>query len=157
MEALKAEIAKKRKLLEEKKLLAGNKKYMRRSELLADDEKKSDSESNPNKAPVASGDDKPEDTLVNQDSAHTNMSRLEVIRRLRDFGEPIFLFAESELDAFKRLRKCEISKPEANRGYRNDFQAAMNEVDDAYLKEILTTKPEQSAVGDADKGTSQDR
>lgn len=35
----------------------------------------------------------------------------------------------------------EISTPEINLGYRNDFQQAMEEVDQAYLQEILTDNP----------------
>lgn len=51
--------------------------------------------------------------------------------------EPISYFGESDSEAFHRLRKCEISEPEVNRGFRNDFQEAMEQVDAAYLAEIL--------------------
>lgn len=70
--------------------------------------------------------------------------RAEVIKRLRERGEPILLFAENELDAFRRLRQCEISEPEINRGFRNDFQEAMEEVSQAYLAEILETGTENT-------------
>ena len=43
------------------------------------------------------------------------LPREEVIRRLRDRNEPILLFAETEIEAFRRLRKLEISEPEINR------------------------------------------
>lgn len=43
------------------------------------------------------------------------LPRREVIRRLRDRGEPILLFGESELQAFQRLRRCEILEPEMNK------------------------------------------
>ena len=43
------------------------------------------------------------------------LPRKEVIRRLRERGEPILLFGETEIQAFKRLRKCEISEPELNK------------------------------------------
>lgn len=49
------------------------------------------------------------------DAEHVLLPRNEVITRLRERGEPILLFGESEVDAFKRLRKCEISEPEVNR------------------------------------------
>lgn len=56
------------------------------------------------------------DTSSTSNNAEGNvLPRNEVITRLRDRGEPILLFGESELDAFKRLRKCEISEPEINR------------------------------------------
>ena len=43
------------------------------------------------------------------------LPRKEVLRRLRDRNEPILLFGENEIEAFKRLRKLEISEPEINR------------------------------------------
>lgn len=73
------------------------------------------------------------------------MPRIEVIRRLRDRGEPIFLFGESDLDAFQRLRHIEITQPEANHGFRNDFQDAMDEVDQQYLDEILAASESKAA------------
>lgn len=48
-------------------------------------------------------------------SEHMVLPRNEVITRLRDRCEAILLFGETELDAFKRLRKCEILEPEINR------------------------------------------
>ena len=46
---------------------------------------------------------------------HVTLSRKEVINRLRERGEPIILYSETELEAFKRLRKCEILEPEINK------------------------------------------
>lgn len=43
------------------------------------------------------------------------LPRTEVIQRLRDRGEPILFFGELELEAFRRLRRCEILEPEVNR------------------------------------------
>lgn len=40
---------------------------------------------------------------------------VQVIRRLRERGEPIRLFGESDYDAFQRLRKIEILAPEVNK------------------------------------------
>ena len=55
-------------------------------------------------------------TVLEEDGvAITVLPRKEVIRRLRDRNEPILLFGETELVAFKRLRKLEISEPEINR------------------------------------------
>ncbi|KAL7024087.1 hypothetical protein ACKWTF_012900 [Chironomus riparius] len=70
-----------------------------------------------------------------------SLPRSEVIRKLRERGEPILLYAESEVDSCHRLRRLEISAPEVNRGFRNDFQEAMEEVDQAYLQEILSDNP----------------
>lgn len=71
----------------------------------------------------------------------TNLPRSEVIRKLRERGEPILLFGESQIDSCYRLRLLEISAPEMQNGYRNDFQEAMDEVDQVYLQELLTDNP----------------
>lgn len=55
-----------------------------------------------------------EESITDSSSEHL-LSRQEVIRRLRERGEPILLFGESEIEAFKRLRKCEILEPEVNK------------------------------------------
>lgn len=52
---------------------------------------------------------------VTDSSSEHLLSRQEVIRRLRERTEPILLFGESEIEAFKRLRKCEILEPEVNK------------------------------------------
>lgn len=46
---------------------------------------------------------------------HSILPRPEVITRLRDRNEPITLFGESEVDAFRRLRKYELLEPEVNK------------------------------------------
>lgn len=55
------------------------------------------------------------DESNNATSEKHTLSRKEVIRRLRDRGEPITLFGESELDSFKRLRRSELAEPESNK------------------------------------------
>lgn len=55
-----------------------------------------------------------EESVTDSSSEHL-LSRQEVIRRLRERTEPILLFGESEIEAFKRLRKCEILEPEVNK------------------------------------------
>lgn len=55
-----------------------------------------------------------EEHVTDSSSEHL-LSRQEVRRRLRERGEPILLFGESEIEAFKRLRKCEILEPEVNK------------------------------------------
>lgn len=88
---------------------------------------------------MSKSEDNTENSSNEFDKSTQVLPRTEVIRRLRERMEPILLFGESEYDAFKRLRQYEISEPEVNRGFRNDFQEAMDEVDQAYLDEILKT------------------
>lgn len=73
------------------------------------------------------------------------------------------LFGESEAEAFQRLRRLEILEPDVDRGFRNDFQEAMEKVDQDFLDEILkangTTKDGKSVndVKVEDEGTSIDK
>lgn len=54
---------------------------------------------------------------------------VQVIRRLRERGEPIRLFGESDYDAFQRLRKIEILTPEVNKvGLSNSQYEAQHPV-----------------------------
>lgn len=69
-------------------------------------------------------------------SAVAMLPRKEVIRRLRERSQPIKLFGETDYDVFLRLRKLEVCEPEMDRGLRNDFQEAMDKVDQDYLNEI---------------------
>ncbi len=72
-----------------------------------------------------------------------------MIRRLRERNEPIRLFAESDIESFQRLRKLEILEPEVNKGMRNDFKAALDEVDAAFLSEIRKNVEEGKAIVDS--------
>lgn len=143
VDVLKAEIEKKRKLLEEKKLLHPAKKYFKRGDLLnaleadywakhkekhKDDD---DYENERNTSRLEAQKDNQEDIIL---------PRKEVIRRLKERGEPILYFGETEQEAFQRLRRLEILEPEVDRGFRNDFQEAMERVDQAYLDEILKSQ-----------------
>ncbi|XP_066599837.1 pre-mRNA-splicing factor 18 [Prorops nasuta] len=141
MEILKAEIMKKRKELEES-YTQNNKKYFKRSELSSkDNDKKIDNKSS-NIVEKSNENCQLEQSIGNINTEQLTLSRAEVIRRLRERGEPIKLYGETEIEAFKRLRKCEIQEPEVNKGFRNDFQEAMEQVDQAYLNEILaSSKP----------------
>lgn len=148
MDILKAEIARKRKLLEEKKLVDENKKYFKRGDLIEEEKKEYikkylATETQHNDPQSASFTGSFEYPMSSKDPTLElmNLPRSEVIRKLRERGVPILLFGESEVDSCHRLRQLEISAPEVNRGFRNDFQEAMEEVDQAYLQEILSDNP----------------
>ncbi|XP_073184826.1 pre-mRNA-splicing factor 18 isoform X3 [Lepidochelys kempii] len=143
MDILKAEISRKRQLLEEKELVGGNRKYFKRSELAKKEEAayfercgyKVQQEEEEEK-PVTSSNPGLELELAEEKLPMT-LSRQEVIRRLRERGEPIRLFGETDYDAFQRLRKIEILAPEVNKGLRNDLKAALDKIDQQYLNEIV--------------------
>lgn len=96
-------------------------------------------------SPTKSNKEEPRTTAeVTEDIAE--LPRNEVIRKLRERGEPIILFGENEHDSCRRLRQLEINAPEVVKGFRNDFQEAMEEVDQAFLNELL-----HDGQGTADK------
>ncbi|MCL4140978.1 UNVERIFIED_CONTAM: hypothetical protein GTU68_042481, partial [Idotea baltica] len=149
LKALKEEIQRKKRDLEESKVLTNERKYFKRGDLdtaLYGDQSKED-------LPSDSTDQQDGDELAaaskseDMDQGPT-LPRQEVVRRLREREEPIFLFGEEEVDAFRRLRRLEIIEPEINRGFRNDFQEALERVDRAYLNEILKTADEKTIAKD---------
>uniref|UniRef100_A0AAY4B1U0 Pre-mRNA-splicing factor 18 n=1 Tax=Denticeps clupeoides TaxID=299321 RepID=A0AAY4B1U0_9TELE len=117
MDILKAEIERKRKMVQEKELVSLEKKV---------EETKPSTSSNP----VL-------ELELTEEKLPMTLSRQEVIRRLRERGEPVRLFSESDYEAFQRLRKIEILAPEVNKGLRNDLKAAMDKIDQQYLNEIV--------------------
>ncbi|XP_075209787.1 pre-mRNA processing factor 18 [Lycorma delicatula] len=150
---IRAEIERKKRQLLESNIIQPNKKYFKRSELVAKQEEEykkkygiTDAETKNENTKNADG----RKSAADEGSELTNLSRREVVRRLRERGEPILLFGETELDAFKRLRRCEILEPEVNKGFRNDFQEAMEKVEEDYLDEILasTAKSGDSSQSD---------
>lgn len=58
------------------------------------------------------------------------LPRKEVIRRLRERAQPIRVFGESDEDSYLRLKQLEISEPDSSNGMVNDFQAALDKVND---------------------------
>ncbi|KAM5235832.1 pre-mRNA-splicing factor 18 isoform 4-T4 [Ctenodactylus gundi] len=152
MDVLKSEILRKRQLVEDRNLLVENKKYFKRSELTKKEEEayfercgykpiseKPSGEIQPkeeDQKPLTSSNPVLELELAEEKLPMT-LSRQEVIRRLRERGEPVRLFGETDYDAFQRLRKIEILTPEVNKGLRNDLKAALDKIDQQYLNEIV--------------------
>ncbi|XP_030646289.1 pre-mRNA-splicing factor 18 isoform X2 [Chanos chanos] len=142
MDILKAEIARKRKLVEERELVDDSKRFFKRAELARKEEEDYYKRCGYKEKKV---EDPPPSTSTNpvleleltEEKLPMTLSRQEVIRRLRERGEPVRLFGESDYDAFQRLRKIEILAPEVNKGLRNDLKAAMDKIDQQYLNEIV--------------------
>lgn len=92
----------------------------------------------------------------------TVLPRKEVIKKLRERGEPIRLFGEDDYESYRRLKKLESSEfHQKDEGFSNDFQAAMEKVDQDYLNEIIKSSggDENSLSNDVsvkDDGTTQD-
>uniref|UniRef100_A0A8C7HHN0 Pre-mRNA-splicing factor 18 n=1 Tax=Oncorhynchus kisutch TaxID=8019 RepID=A0A8C7HHN0_ONCKI len=143
MDFLKAEIVRKRKLIEDKDLIDGSKKYFKRADLARKEEDEYFERcgykviSQQEKADPSTSSNSTLELELTEEKLPMSLSRQEVIRRLRERGEPVRLFAESDYEAFQRLRKIEILAPEVNKGLRNDLKAAMDKIDAQYLNEIV--------------------
>lgn len=151
MDILKAEIERKKRLLQEKQMIGPNKKYFKRGDLnakLTEDYMKinmpvistnsSDQLKNSSVDPTSTKD-------VFSNTSQSILPRKEVIKRLRERNEPIILFGESEFDAYQRLKQVEMDEPTIHKGKRNDMKAAMDKVDEEYLKEILRANGESES------------
>lgn len=150
MDFLKAEIGRKKRQLEANNLIAPDKKFFRREELINKwDEEYKRKESERDKDADSAQKSNSEKSKESSSNDTYVLPRKEVIKRLRERSEPIILFGESELDAFQRLKKLEILEPEINRGFRNDFQEALEKVDQAYMNEILQTQGKEETGGSA--------
>ena len=144
MDKLKEEIARKKRLLEEKKLISSDKKHFKRGELIKIEEQeyyeKSNLKSNKNET------DKKEklkkDQVKKTIKDEMIFPRKEVIKRLRERNEPITLFGETEHDAFLRLKHLELINPDQTKGQVNDFQQALERIDEIYINEILKMESE---------------
>ncbi|KAM9102498.1 pre-mRNA-splicing factor 18-like [Sarcophilus harrisii] len=73
-----------------------------------------------------------------------NLSRQEIVSRLRGRGEPVRLFGETDYDAFQRLRKIEILMPEVNKGLKNDLKAALDKVEQQHFQDIVAGEDTQN-------------
>lgn len=151
MDILKAEIERKRKELEQKDLLNPKRKYFKRGELTAKELESYKSKFIVSEDPAYSSKETSQGDKGETDIKHNILPRQEVISKLRDRSEPILLYGESETDAFKRLRKCELLEPESNRGFRNDLQEAMDQVDQQYLNELLHSETSENVTQESNK------
>lgn len=153
---LKKEIEAKKRKIEESHVLDGGKKYFKRGDLSAQQSAAYWREHGYNSQDGSDGQGgscgKNGNSSLSPDNVNKvlgdapELPRIEVLRRLREREEPILLYGETEHDAFRRLRRLEILEPEVNRGLRNDFQEALERVDQAYLNEILKTEDGDGVV-----------
>ena len=156
MDFLLAEIDRKRRQIESNEVTS-NKKYFKRGELAAkqaeDYRKKQeeklrkrglldDNESGPStrerdfQSDIAKALGKGKKEL-DGDKKDKKLPHDEVIKRLREKGEPIKLFGENNDETAQRLRYVEMMAKEDEKGLRNDFKAAMDKIDQDYLDELV--------------------
>ncbi|XP_048741627.1 pre-mRNA-splicing factor 18-like isoform X2 [Ostrea edulis] len=139
---LQSEINRKRQKIESKDVLAPNKKYFKRGDLAAKEEeeywKKHRRVNDTQQESPVKEDTTKSEVQEQSEEKIPQLARKEVVRRLRDRNEPIRLFGESDYEAYLRLKRLETDEPEAREeGFRNEFKAAMDKVDEDYFKEMV--------------------
>ncbi|ORZ00174.1 Prp18 domain-domain-containing protein [Syncephalastrum racemosum] len=75
-----------------------------------------------------------------------NISREEVIRRLRAKGQPIRLFAETDKQCKIRLRALELMEEQTDEGQRNDFMRQLEEMEEGMRLEVLKKGGNETAT-----------
>ncbi|XP_040577082.1 pre-mRNA-splicing factor 18 [Lepeophtheirus salmonis] len=150
MDFLKAEIERKKRQVSDV-LVGPDKKYFKRGDLRAKETKEyMEKYVTPREDEIRELEEMKKKRFEKVDKETFELGelpRVEVVRRLRERFQPIILFSETIEESLKRLRKLEVDEPEDVRGIRNDYQEAMEQVDKAYLNEILrfeTNKDEKS-------------
>jgi len=143
MDFLKAEIERKKRQIAEKNVCQPNKKYFKRGDLAAIQEAEYLAKYGPKIEEIAELEAKKREALaergnIDQDDALYPLAREDVITKLRDKGEPILLFGESEDQANLRLRALEIGEGDSFKlkNTSNNFQEALKKVDKEYLKAV---------------------
>jgi len=168
MDFLKAEIERKKRQIQDSNVMHDpKKKFFKRGDLAAKQTeeywKKNSNVVRPQYSAQIS--DSGGSTSTGQEGksdTKTQLPRKEVIKKLRERGEPIRLFGEDDYESYCRLKKLESSEFHAkDEGYANDFQAAMEKVDQDYLNEIIKSSggDETSVNTDVsvkDDGTTQE-
>ncbi|CAG8538753.1 12843_t:CDS:2 [Ambispora gerdemannii] len=151
MDSLKAEIEKKRKILETVQPEEGpkKKKYVRRADLEKHREQEyllAEQEYSEKSASDSDMTQKEED----QKEDAFNISPEEVVRRLRAKGQPIRLFGESDKERKIRLRAIELIE-ERTEGQRNDFMRTLEEMETGLDLEALKKTADEELNGDSSK------
>ena len=153
MDFLLAEIERKRKQIESNEVTS-NKKYFKRGELVAkqaEEYRKKQEEKLRRRGLLDSDETGPSnrDLDLPGDIARVlgkgkkdiesdkKLSHDEVVRRLREKGEPVRLFGETNDETAQRLRYVEMMAKDDEKGLRNDFKAAMDKIDQDYLDELV--------------------
>eukprot|EP00741_Cyanophora_paradoxa_P011181 tig00020554_g10801.t1 len=143
MDKLKAEIERKRKLVESAAAASGNagKKWVKRADLEAEKLKQleaerprsspspppkpSDADARASPPPEASGQSK--NDAADGEEQKAKLPKPDVIRRLRARGQPITLFGETDIQREERLKLVEATIPELMEGQKNDMQRLLEE------------------------------
>lgn len=155
MDSLLAEMERKRKQLESNTVTA-KKKYFKRGELSkqqTEEYHKKKEEKLKSKGLLPNEEKGNEEDYIknlikpksDKSDKYKEVPTSELVRRFREKGEPISLFGETHEEACQRLRLVEMMAKEDNKGLRNDFKAAMDRVDQAYMDQLVGENSAENA------------
>ncbi|CAG2240557.1 pre-mRNA-splicing factor 18-like [Mytilus edulis] len=151
---IQAEIEKKKRKVEKNSdILSSDKKYFKRGDLAKKEEeeywKKHQRLKVPEKLAKTKEEQKEEEKkiLEEDEQKYALLPRKEVVRKLRERGEPILLFGETDYEAYVRLKKLETFEPDGKKGEGSDFKMAMDRVDQDYLNEIVNAATSEGGEG----------
>lgn len=168
MDALKAEVAAKRKAIQDDPSVASRPtKYMRRGDierLKQEQEEAALQATAASLTPIVSKASSPSTSKAPSVARETespipessfNISNEETIRRLRAKSQPIRLFGESDKDRRLRLRALELieEKGTERQGGQNDFKKALEDVENNE-RELKNKNTKGKKRGDADPGAN---
>lgn len=153
MEALKAEIAVKRKTVEAVSSSRPN-KYMRRGdfERLKEEEERRARDTKEHTTKSVTPFQESQVSESPRPESSFNISNEETVRRLRAKGQPIRLFGESDKDRRLRLRALELleEKDHERQSGQNDFKKALEDVEN--VERELRNKNKEKKRGDTEVG-----
>uniref|UniRef100_A0A8R1IHW8 SFM domain-containing protein n=1 Tax=Caenorhabditis japonica TaxID=281687 RepID=A0A8R1IHW8_CAEJA len=154
---LLAEMAKKRKAVADLEVKDGSAKFVKGADLEA---RRTQEYEAKEKVKLAKK-QKLDEEILQESSSRTKLQKpddeqeidektplVEIRARLRQRGQPILLFGESETDVRKRLLRLELAQPDLNEGWENELQTAMKDIGKEMDKAVVE--------GTADSATRHD-
>ncbi|VDM53550.1 unnamed protein product [Angiostrongylus costaricensis] len=162
LKTLKEEVARKRKAIAEFEVKVDGKKFIRGADVVSKQEEQYWDKQRMKQAAKADSAEEGSSTVDSLDERDAQLEKSvadeipmsEVRKRLRDRGQPIILFGESESQIRSRLLKLEIEQPDMKEGWKNEMQTAMRDVDEELVKEVIEGSSNDPNRHDVDLSSS---
>lgn len=162
LKTLKDEVARKRKVIAEFEVKVDGKKFIRGADIVAKHEEQYREKQRMKQATRPDYSEEGSSSVDSLDECDDQLEKSvadeipmsEVRKRLRDRGQPIILFGESESQIRARLLKLEIEQPDMKEGWKNEMQTAMRDVDEELVKEVIEGSSNDPSRHDVDLSSS---
>ncbi|KAJ1351549.1 hypothetical protein KIN20_007586, partial [Parelaphostrongylus tenuis] len=162
LKTLKDEVARKRKTIAELEVEVDGKKFIRGADIVSKHEEQYREKQRMKQATRPDSSEEGSSSVDSLDERDDQLEKTvadeipmsEVRKRLRDRGQPIILFGESESQIRARLLKLEIEQPDMKEGWKNEMQTAMRDVDEELVKEVIEGSSNDPNRHDVDLSSS---